>query len=131
MFEIVQSPLTVLNETLELLRKAEEQVKRLKEHANDLEIDPDVKSALDTSRDEFVEQIGDILDYWHDLPGKTVRERMEGAVFSILVILDGENGTLPPYVVRPLDENGNEGEDIAGCLHELFCHKRRERQEKK
>jgi hypothetical protein len=130
MSEIAQSPLTVLNETLELLRKAEERVKRLKEHADDLVIDPNAGSTHERLKNEFVEQVYNIIDYWHDLPGKTILERIEGAIFSTLVIFDGESGGLPPFAVRPIDEDGNEGADIAGYLHEVFCHKQREKQEK-
>jgi hypothetical protein len=125
MSEIAQSPLTVLNETLGLLRRAEGQVKRLKEHADDLEIDPSVRSTQEKLQSEFVEQVYSIIDYWHNLPGKTILERIEGAMFSTLVIFDGESGDLPPFAVRPVDEDGNEGYDIAGYLHEVFCHKRR------
>jgi hypothetical protein len=79
-------------------------------------------------KDIFIETIVGILDYWYRLPDKTVRERMEGAIFSTLVILDGGSPVSGPFSVRSIDENGKEGEDIAGGLHELFCHKLREQE---
>jgi hypothetical protein len=77
-------------------------------------------------QNEFVEQLCDNIDYWHNLSGKTIRERIEGAVFSTLVMLDGGCPAAHPFAVRPIDEDGDEGEDIAGYLHELFCQKRSE-----
>jgi hypothetical protein len=90
----------------------------------------------DEIRDQFLDQCRAYVTYWHDLPGKTKREAMEGLVFSLLVILDGETG-LPGFVVAPAPHESDEayhkqegtnwypaaptgGVDIAGCLHELF-----------
>jgi hypothetical protein len=91
-----------------------------------------IKKQEDTrsTRNIFIEHIHDLIDYWHDLPNKTPRERMEGIVFSLLVTLDGESGGMPAYLVKPLDEDGKEGEDIAGSLHEVFAQKRRKYDEK-
>jgi hypothetical protein len=84
-------------------------------------------AAIKELQNEFMDQICDDIDYWHDLPEKTIRERMEGAIFSALVMLDGGCSCAPPFAVRPIDEDGSEGKDIAGYLHEIFCQKRKER----
>jgi hypothetical protein len=125
MSEQEESPSTILNEALELIRKVEAKVIKLKEYSADLEIDPDAKSALDEVRDEFIDAVCHSIDYWIELPSKTLRERMEGAVFSILVNIDGEGG-IPPFAMRLIDEKGNEGDDIAGYLHEVFSRRQRE-----
>jgi hypothetical protein len=113
----------ILNETLKLIREAETNIIKLKERDTDLRIDPEMKSASEKLRNDFIEQVYDSLCYWYDLPGKTLWERMNGAIFSVLVILDGECAGMPPFAVRPLDEDGREGEDIAGNLHALFGQK--------
>jgi len=86
----------------------------------------------------FLNVLNGICEYWSSLKNKTIEEKVRGAVFSVLVALDGENGELPAFCVEPQphpddkqydqDNNRNwwsplEGErpnDIAGNLHELF-----------
>lgn len=93
----------------------------------------------DEIRQQFLEQVWTIISYWHNLPAKTCRERIEGLAFSMLVILDGESAGLPAFIVAPVphpndkafciseDENfypenhdANVKGDITGPLHELF-----------
>jgi hypothetical protein len=78
------------------------------------------KSSERKVKNEFLKAIHSNIDYWESLPDKTTRERIEGIAFSILVILDGESIRMPPFAVRPLDENGNEGISISGELHDSF-----------
>jgi hypothetical protein len=85
-------------------------------------------AAIKKIQSKFVKQIYEAIDYWHDLPEKTIRERIEGAIFSTLVMLDGGNPCMPPFAVRPIDEDGREGKDIAGYLHEIFCQKNKKRE---
>tara|TARA_Y100000310_G_scaffold109614_1_gene108012 strand:+ start:1796 stop:2101 length:306 start_codon:yes stop_codon:yes gene_type:complete len=80
------------------------------------------------------------LSYWHNLPDKTCRERMEGLVFSFFVMLDGATN-MPAFKVipepHPDDKEFNikrdvnwfpDDCDIAGNLHEewakLFMEKK-------
>lgn len=93
---------------------------------------------MDEIRQEFLEQVWTTIDYWHNLPDKTCRDRMEGLAFSLLVILDGGT-SLPAFIVAPAthpddkaffiseDENWYPENydidikaDISGPLHELF-----------
>lgn len=60
------------------------------------------------------------IDYWEIQPNKSVREKLEGFAFCVLVIIDGECGYAGPYSMRPVDENNELGEDISGNLHDLF-----------
>ena len=89
--------------------------------------------------DAFLAHVRDSIEYWHDLPDKTCRERMRGLAFSILSALDGSAMDLPAFIVAPSphpddkafhqenDENWwpeNHDKDIAadisGGLHELL-----------
>jgi len=55
--------------------------------------------------------------------GMSQRDRLEGLAFSFLTALDG-GASLTPYFLAPIiDDDGTVGEDIAGCLHEMF-HKK-------
>lgn len=47
-------------------------------------------------------------------------KKLEMVAFGVLVMIDGENPFCGPYALKPLDEDGNEGEDIAGDLHNNF-----------
>lgn len=40
-------------------------------------------------RDRFLSILRGYVDYWEGLPNQSVRERLEGVVFSTLVVLDG------------------------------------------
>jgi hypothetical protein len=88
-------------------------------------------------REKFLEYCWLIIGEWERYSGKTPNERVEGAVFSLLVMLDGEAASLPAFIVAPLPAKGDkeyfqeEGEnwypvtksvssDIGGCLHENF-----------
>lgn len=71
---------------------------------------------------EFLEHIKHgIVEYWSNLSDKTDLEKCDGVVFSILTLLDGYSGGMPAYEVKPLDEAGQAGEDIAGSLHEQYA----------
>lgn len=72
---------------------------------------------------EFLRYIDSLVEYWeHEATVKSVHEKLHGLAFSILVALDGGAVEVGPFAVRSIDEDGNEGEDIAGSLHEKFCN---------
>ena len=72
-------------------------------------------------RDLFLNHIKEIAKYWASLSGtKEPIEIAEGTAFSILVAIDGEAAFCGPYALRPIDDKGHEGDDIAGALHEQF-----------
>lgn len=94
-------------------------------------------------RDIFLQHVRDSIDYWEKLPNKTLHERMEGAVFSILVAIDGEDGELPAFHLIPFPHSDEKqycidrGEnyyppskvedgamDIAGDLHHNIEHQK-------
>ncbi len=85
-------------------------------------------------RQQFLQLVWSYIKYWHTLPDKSCRKRLEGLAFGILVILDGESTELPGFIVSPNPHEDDkeflrgQGEnwypegicDIAGSLHELF-----------
>lgn len=87
-------------------------------------------------RDQFLTRVWHTIRYWQKLEDPR-GDRIEGAVFSILGILDGSALDLPGFVVAPaphfsdkqycieqrenyFPEAPNVECDIAGSLHELF-----------
>lgn len=85
-------------------------------------------------REKFIKHIWSIIRYWkNESRAQTIDEKMEGLAFSILVMLDGESGDMPKFVVSPDPhpddkdyhiENGEnyfpENCDISGFLHEVL-----------
>ncbi len=88
-------------------------------------------------RDRFLDHMRGIVRYWlNEARTPDVREKLEGAVFSVLVALDG-GSDLPAFTVAPrphptdrhyCESNGQNWYpaapivscDISGSLHELF-----------
>jgi hypothetical protein len=76
---------------------------------------------VEKQKRDFLETVINSVDYWSELPGKTIREKCYGVAFSILAEIDGEGGTGTPYDLIPLDEEGEPTSNIAGSLHGEFC----------
>ena len=76
-------------------------------------------------REKFLNEVHNIINYWvnEDIENDTSKKRIEGVVFSILVLLDGGNIGNPGYKLIPLNDS-EIAVDIAGGLHEYF-HKRK------
>lgn len=96
----------------------------------------------DEVREKLLRHLAVIADYWDTVVGpKDQRERIHGAVFSVLSTLDGSSIDVPGFIVAPRPheddkqyhiDNGNNWfpenhqlddqiqSDIGGCLHELF-----------
>ncbi len=98
-------------------------------------VDPPRELTEDEVRDNLLEHIWDMVDYWTDESRVTdTREKMAGLAFSILTVLDGESGNMPGFLVaaQPHEDDKEyrrkEGEnwypteikDIGGCLHERW-----------
>lgn len=96
----------------------------------------------DEVRDEFLEHIRVMIDYWNNVESQSTKDKLEGLAFSILVAIDGGSSALPSFVLAPLPheddkqfnidgdedyypENHNSDVkcDIAGYLHELLFRK--------
>ena len=73
----------------------------------------------DKLQKEFINQIKDIKNYWLSQPGKTTEEVVDGVLFSLLVMIDGDSSVND---FCPLEIKNNEtGERVdCGYLHELY-----------
>lgn len=71
-------------------------------------------------RDKFLNDVHNIINYWEneDIENDTLKKRIEGVAFSMLVLLDGGNDGNPGYKLIPLNDEVEV--DLAGCLHEYF-----------
>jgi hypothetical protein len=61
-------------------------------------------------REKFLRHAWEIIDFWNNnTPHRTTREKIAGAVFSILSTLDGNSTILPAFMIipapHPADEN--------------------------
>lgn len=88
-------------------------------------------------REEFLQYVRNIAEYWATLPDKTAQERCDGTVFSILNIFDGTSTELPAMNISLLphpddkqyriknDENWyRKGMVINYChLHHMYYNK--------
>lgn len=57
---------------------------------------------MEEVREEFLEHVRDMVDYWHDVPNKTEKEKLNGLAFSIMAALDGCSVDIPGFIVAPL-----------------------------
>ena len=98
------------------------------------------EKTVDEVRNEFLLHIKTLINYWEKEPTQnTVKDRLSGLAFSILVAIDGCAMGLPSFILAPLpheddkqfnideennfypeNHNSNVNCDISGCLHELF-----------
>lgn len=76
---------------------------------------------LEANRGAFLNFVHEVVDYVSTQPEMTPSDVAKVTALSILAALDGEAVQCGPYALRPIDEHGNEGEDIAGSLHERLC----------
>ncbi len=90
-------------------------------------------------RNKFLKHCRLLVDYWDKVEDRTTKEKISGAIFSVLAMLDGSNIDLPGFIVAPRPHENDkkfckkEGEnwypenhksnikcDIGGSLHEMF-----------
>lgn len=101
----------------------------------------------DEVKQQFIEHARHLVDYWSTIdlqrgpltPEQNIRERVEGAMFSLLAAIDGCAGGLPAFMLVPMPHPSDkeyyqkEGSnwypdppehddicDIAGGLHEIL-----------
>ena len=70
-------------------------------------------------QEQFIEQIKDIKNYWLSLPDKTTEEVVDGVLFSLLVMIDGDSGMNDFHPLKIVDMKDRKRIDC-GYLHELF-----------
>ena len=71
-------------------------------------------------QEQFIEQLKTIKNYWLSLPDKTTEEVVDGVLFSLLVMIDGDNGMNDFHALEIIDTVDGQQIDC-GYLHELFC----------
>ena len=89
---------------------------------------------------QFLDHVRTMVKYWENEPTtQTLKDRLEGLAFSILVAIDGRSSSLPSFILAPLPHENdmqyaidlkenyypqnNESNvkcDIAGTLHDSF-----------
>jgi hypothetical protein len=72
-----------------------------------------------TKQEQFINQIKDIKNYWLSLPDKTTEEVVDGVLFSLLVMIDGDSGMNDFHPLAIIDIEDDQQIDC-GYLHELY-----------
>ena len=94
---------------------------------------------MEEVREDFLNHVRDMVEYWGDAPNKTEKEKLNGLAFSIMAALDGCSVDIPGFIVAPLPhetakqhhiENGKDyypenhnsavNCDISGELHDHY-----------
>ena len=70
-------------------------------------------------QEQFIKQIKDIKNYWLSLPNKTTEEVVDGVLFSLLVMIDGDSGINDFHALEIIDTEDDESISC-GYLHELY-----------
>lgn len=72
-----------------------------------------------TEQEKFIEQIKVIKEYWLSLPEKTKEEVIDGVIFSLLVMIDGDSGINDFHSLKIIDMKNGKRIDC-GHLHEFY-----------
>ena len=70
-------------------------------------------------QEQFIKQIKDIKNYWLSLPNKTTEEVVDGVLFSLLVMIDGDSGMNDFHALEIIDTEDDEPISC-GYLHEFY-----------
>ena len=71
--------------------------------------------------EEFVKQLMSIRDYWlNESRAETAKEKVDGFIFSMLVMFDGDSGSNDFHPLEIKDLTDGKVIDSIGCLHEVF-----------
>ena len=73
-----------------------------------------------TKQEQFIRQLKDIKNYWLSQPNLTAEEVVDGTLFSLLVMIDGDSGMndFHPLAIMDMED----GQQInCGYLHEIYC----------
>jgi hypothetical protein len=82
-------------------------------------------------KDELLDHIRCVADYWARLPDKTPKERCDGVAFSILTMIDGCSGGMPAFdlLVSPHEDdkkynidNGNDYYQPKMMINDCMLH---------
>lgn len=73
---------------------------------------------------DFIKSLKSIKNYWTSLPDKTTDEVVDGVLFSVLVMFDGDSSVNDFHPLNIVDTHDGSVID-GGCLHEIYCSERR------
>ena len=72
-----------------------------------------------TKQEEFINQLKNIKNYWLSLPDQTTEEVVDGVLFSLLVMIDGDSGMNDFHPLEIIDTKDGQQIDC-GYLHEFY-----------
>lgn len=76
-----------------------------------------------SKQEQFIEQIKNIKNYWLSVPDKTTEEVIDGVLFSLLVMIDGDSGMNDFHALEIIDTEDEQHIDC-GYLHEVYNYDR-------
>lgn len=72
-----------------------------------------------SKQEQFIEQIKDIKNYWLRQKTRTTEEIVDGVLFSLLVMIDGDSGMNDFHALEIIDTEDDESISC-GYLHEYY-----------
>ena len=72
-----------------------------------------------TKQKQFINQIKDIKNYWLKQSTRTTEEIVDGILFSLLVMIDGDSGMNDFHALQIIDTKDGQQIDC-GYLHEFY-----------
>ena len=72
-----------------------------------------------TKQEQFINQIKDIKNYWLRQSTRTTEEIVDGILFSLLVMIDGDSGMNDFHALQIIDTEDGQQIDC-GYLHEFY-----------
>lgn len=72
-----------------------------------------------SKQEQFVNQIKNIKNYWLSVPNQTTEEVVDGVLFSLLVMIDGDSGMNDFHSLKIIDTEDGQQIDC-GYLHEFY-----------
>lgn len=78
-----------------------------------------------SKQEQFVNQIKNIKNYWLSVPNQTTEEVVDGVLFSLLVMIDGDSGMNDFHSLKIIDTEDGQRIDC-GYLHEYYFRQENE-----
>lgn len=77
------------------------------------------ENGVTVEQEKFIRQIKAIKEYWIEEKGKSKEEVLDGFIFSLLVMIDGDNGINDFHALKIIDTTSGRRIDC-GYLHEIY-----------
>jgi hypothetical protein len=72
-----------------------------------------------SKQEQFIDQLKDIKNYWLRQPGLSTEETVDGVLFSLLVMIDGDSSANDFRALEIIDTEDDESISC-GYLHEYY-----------